>query len=148
MGSSLSRDFVAGLVAMAIGAFVLFEGSGYALGTARRMGPGFFPVALGGLLLLVGLAITLAGLRTHDRLPKPNPRALVAIPLALVVFALLVERVGFFPAGVAAVLVASAADGGSRPLTALVLALVLVPLAYGLFVLLLGVPIAFVEWRP
>jgi len=56
------KDFWSGLMFLAIGlAFVGFAQE-YDMGTAQRMGPGYFPTVLGGLLAILGLAIAIKGL--------------------------------------------------------------------------------------
>ena len=50
-----NKDVWAGLMLIAIGAAAIFVARSYPFGTALRMGPGFFPVVLGGLLIVFGL---------------------------------------------------------------------------------------------
>ncbi len=55
------RDMIGGAVMLAIGLYAaLHAGSQYDAGTLNRMGPGYFPVALGILLALIGVAITVS----------------------------------------------------------------------------------------
>ncbi|WP_301095635.1 tripartite tricarboxylate transporter TctB family protein, partial [Turicimonas muris] len=54
------RDFWAGVLFAAFGAFFCFYAvANYPLGTASRMGPGYFPMLLGGFLLFLGVLISL-----------------------------------------------------------------------------------------
>ena len=56
-----ARDVLAGLLFMAFGAVALVMAQSYAIGTAARRGPGYFPRLLGFLLLGGGfLALALA----------------------------------------------------------------------------------------
>ena len=48
------KDFFAGLLFIAFGIAAIVIGSNYALGTAARMGPGYFPRILGILLIALG----------------------------------------------------------------------------------------------
>ncbi len=48
------KDFWAGALFVAIGVGTLLMGSKYTLGTAARMGPGYFPRILGILLIVLG----------------------------------------------------------------------------------------------
>src|SRR4030095_8030134 len=57
------KDVFAGLLFIAFGIAAIVIGSGYALGTAARMGPGYFPRILGLLLIVLGLALALRALR-------------------------------------------------------------------------------------
>lgn len=53
------RDFWAGLMFMAFGGFFcLYSVYNYNIGTASRMGPGYFPMLLGGFLFFLGFFIT------------------------------------------------------------------------------------------
>ena len=49
---------------VAIGAAAMLIARNYAFGTALRMGPGYFPTVLGGILILFGLYLVVAGLRS------------------------------------------------------------------------------------
>jgi len=53
--SSGNRDFYAGALMMLIGLGACLEGLTYKLGTLTHMGPGFFPVALGVILVVLGM---------------------------------------------------------------------------------------------
>ena len=48
------KDFWAGVLFVAVGIAAIVLGSRYNLGTAARMGPGYFPRILGMLLILLG----------------------------------------------------------------------------------------------
>jgi len=61
-----NKDVWAGLMLIAIGAAAIFVARNYPFGTALRMGPGFFPVVLGGLLIAFGLAVLAIGLRQGE----------------------------------------------------------------------------------
>ena len=50
------KDLLAGLVFIVFGLAFAIAASRYQLGTAFRMGPGYFPVVLGGCLVLLGRA--------------------------------------------------------------------------------------------
>jgi hypothetical protein len=108
------RDLIAGGVLAAFGVFVaLYATHHYDIGTPSSMGPGFFPVALGWLLAGLGAVIALMSLRKTVQVLHPPPvslRALLAIAAAILVFSLLVERLGLVPATVALTFVAVFAE--------------------------------------
>ncbi len=108
-----SKDFWAGLMLLAIGLATIVIARGYPLGTALRMGPGYFPIALGAILALFGLHIGIRGLRgLGERIEGSwSRRALFVLPLSFALFGLLIDRLGFVPA-LAALIFASAAAGG------------------------------------
>jgi hypothetical protein len=125
----------------ATGAAALLLSRGYPAGTVLHMGPGFFPRALGGILVCLGLWIGLAGLRHGAPIEGGwSPRALIVLPLAMVGFGVLVERAGFVPALVVLVVGAAAAGREFRAGEVLLLAVGLTAMAVALFVWALGLP--------
>jgi hypothetical protein len=136
-----NRELWAGLMFAGTGAAAFLVAREYPVGTALRMGPGFFPRLLGGLLVLFGLYVALAGLRRGETIPAGwSPRALVVLPLAMVGFGVLVERAGFVPALVVLVVGAAAAGREFRIGEVALLAALLTALSVGLFVWALGLP--------
>ena len=61
------KDLLAGLVFIAFGLAFAIAASRYQLGTAFRMGPGYFPVVLGGCLVLLGVLIVVEGIVAGER---------------------------------------------------------------------------------
>lgn len=109
MNRFLSKDFLAGLMFIAFGLAALYFGRKLAMGTAVRMGPGYVPHMLAYIMMGLGFLITIVALVTASEpaeAPKWKPITLVTI--GIVVFALLFERAGLFPALVALILIASA----------------------------------------
>jgi len=124
------RDVICGLTFAALGALALVLAGAHRFGTLARIGPGFFPSLLGGLLVALGLVIAargaLAGLRAGwGEKVDWVPLALLAGLLigAAILGGLGIEpRQALFQAAIAAMGVAYAA--GRR-----VLALILGPIA-------------------
>lgn len=56
------KDFVSGLMFSGLGIAFAWGAATYNLGTGARMGPGYFPLMLGAVLTLLGLAITFSAL--------------------------------------------------------------------------------------
>ncbi len=54
------KDFFAGLLYLVVGAAFAWGSTYYTIGTSARMGPGYFPLLLGGLLALIGVVIMVA----------------------------------------------------------------------------------------
>src|SRR5262245_4686588 len=111
------------------------------------MGPGFFPRSLGVILVLLGLPVVARGLRGGGEKIAGgwSPRALVLLPLSMVLFGVLVEHAGFVPA-LAALIVGSAAAGREfRAGEVLLLTVVLIALSVGVFVWALGLPYPLVR---
>lgn len=136
-----NKDVWAGLLLIAIGAGAILVARDYPFGTALRMGPGYFPVMLGALLILFGLAILAAGLRRGERIAGAwSLRALVVLPLSLVLFGLLMQHAGFVPAMLVLIFGSAAAGTEFRFVEVMLFALGLTALAVVVFVWALGLP--------
>jgi Tripartite tricarboxylate transporter TctB family len=62
-----NKDLLAGLMFVAIG-LVFFVGAySYQMGTAARMGPGYFPRILGAIMVVLGLLVAGAGLKNQAK---------------------------------------------------------------------------------
>ncbi|MFN4100689.1 MAG: tripartite tricarboxylate transporter TctB family protein [Pararhodobacter sp.] len=103
-------DILGGLLMIAFGIFALVYAQRYSFGTVRQMGPGFFPVVLGGVLMVLGVLIVLPALRRPGPALTFNLRTLVLILGAVVVFGALLRPLGLPLATMAAVLLASMAE--------------------------------------
>ncbi len=136
-----SKDFWSGIMLIAIGAAALVIGRDYPFGTALRMGAGFFPLVLGALLVLFGVFFAARGWRSNDRIEGNwSPRALVILPLAFVLFGLLMQHAGFVPALFVLVVAAAAAGTEFKLVEVLLLAAGLTVLCVALFIWALGLP--------
>src|SRR6266545_2710389 len=94
-----NKDFWAGIMLIAIGAASIFIARGYLFGSTMRMGPGYFPSVLGGILVLFGIYVMAIGLRTSEKITVHcSLRALIVLPLSLVAFGVLMTHAGFIPA--------------------------------------------------
>lgn len=56
------KDFIAGLMFATVGAAFAIGAFEYTVGSAARMGPGYFPLMVGVLLTVLGLAVTVSAL--------------------------------------------------------------------------------------
>ena len=65
-----NRDYYGGALMAVIGVAAIIGGRDYPIGTLSRMGPGYFPVALGVILTLVGFAIAATARFANRRLPR------------------------------------------------------------------------------
>jgi hypothetical protein len=135
-------DFWCGLIFLAIGVAFMLLAREYRMGTAARIGPGYFPTLLGGVLAALGLSITLPSfLVAGEPLPRVSWRPLLMILISILVFGLLLEPAGLAVAVAAMVVVSGIADRELRLRESLALALFLVAFSIGIFVTLLGLPL-------
>ena len=136
-----NKDFLAGLLFLAIGAFAMVVARDYPMGWLERMGPGYFPTVLGGLLCLFGLYVMVRGLRSGAPVAGEwGWRPLGLITLSIVVFGASMERLGLIPALVLMFLVAAAAGREFRWKEVLILAALMSAFAAGVFVYGLKLP--------
>ena len=136
-----NRDFWAGVMLIATGAAAILIGRNYNFGNALRMGPGYFPSVLGGLLMLFGIYLVAAGLRRNEKIEGSwSLRALIVLPLSLVLFGLLMEHAGFVPALMVLIVGSAAAGSEFNLIEALALAVGLTAFAVVLFIWGIGLP--------
>ncbi len=141
-----NKDFWAGLMFICFGTAAILIARDYRFGNALRMGPGFFPTILGGILVAFGVAIMAVGLKSGETIKEClSLRALILIPLSLVLFGLLMRWAGFIPALVALVFSSAAAGKEFRFREVLVLTFLLVAAAVALFIWGLEMPFTLLK---
>ncbi|MGQ0544509.1 MAG: tripartite tricarboxylate transporter TctB family protein [Betaproteobacteria bacterium] len=140
------RDFWAGLVFCGFGLFVaVYAATHYKLGTAIRMGPGYFPTWVGGLVALLGLALLIRSLRlSGPRLALPRLRPMLLVLGATIAFGYLLKPLGLVLATMLLVIVAAAGGHEFRWREVLPLAAALAAFAFGVFVY--GLELPFPLW--
>jgi putative tricarboxylic transport membrane protein len=140
------RDFWAGAIYLALAAVVLSIGRNYSLGSSARMGPGYFPVALGAILAVFGMvSVGRSFLRPGEAISAFAWRPLVLVLGSVVLFGLLLDRVGVLIALPCLVVVSALASRHSRINVTSVSALAgLVAFCVIVFVKGLGVPMPLI----
>ncbi len=133
------RDFWAGVLFAAFGAFFCFYSiANYPLGTASRMGPGYFPMLLGGFLLFLGVLICLKSFffTPHDgsNIGPFDWRVVFIILGSVLVFALLLRPAGLIPATAVMIFISSFANRTHKIFQAIVLAIILSVAVWLIFV--------------
>jgi len=141
-----NRDVWAGLLFLATGAAALSIAREYPFGSTLRMGPGYFPRVLGGILVVFGACILVTGLRRGEPIEGGwSLRALIGLPLSMVLFGVLVEHAGFAPALVALILGSAAAGREFRLVEVLLLTGALAALSVAVFIWGLGLPYPLIK---
>jgi hypothetical protein len=105
------KEFWMGLLYLAIGGAGLWFGQRYPMGTAGRMGPGYLPILICGLLMLFGMislvrSVKMTGEPVGDLALKP----LALVLLSVFSFAALSIPAGLIIAILALVLISAAAS--------------------------------------
>lgn len=138
------EDAIAGLMFVGIGAFGLWIGQDYPVGTAVRMGPGYVPRALCFILLGLGAMIVVSALTSpaaRSEAPPFRLAPLVLIPLAVVAFALALPRLGLVIATGLLIVLSALADKGQRPIEIALALIALIMLTVAVFVWGVGIPL-------
>jgi Tripartite tricarboxylate transporter TctB family len=145
---SARQDFIGGVIAVAFGAFMLDKALDYPMGSMLRMGPGFFPAVISALIIMLGGALALRALRPRPTVTSVEIRfrPVIIISLAVVVFALMIERFGIVPATMTLVLVSSLAGARLRAWRALIMAAATTAAIYAIFIVILQMPFTVARW--
>jgi putative tricarboxylic transport membrane protein len=144
-------DVLAGLLFLTVAIVGLWVSREYSIGTALRMSTGYVPRLLLWVLLVLGGAILVSGIRTVESESEPEPstnsRAIILVPAALVAFALTLEQFGLLAACAILIGIGSLASRGLR-MREIVGAIVLLTfLTWAIFVWALGLTIrVWPEW--
>src|SRR5262245_2202963 len=89
------KDFWSGVMFCGFAAVAVFAARGYSLGSAGKMGPGYFPLLLGGLLGVLGVVlIARAVVLDGEPLPRFHIWPLAIIAAAVCLFGALIEPFG------------------------------------------------------
>jgi len=142
MNVRASKDLWAGIMFLGFAVVAVLAARGYSMGTAGRMGPGYFPMALGVVLGLLGLLIVARALIAGSgAISALQLRPLLVLAGAVALFGLLIERLGLVVTLLAVIAVSAFASRESRPLETAALAAALAAFSVGIFVYALRLPL-------
>jgi hypothetical protein len=106
------RDFWAGVMYAGVGAFFAGIALTYKLGTAARMGPGFFPFYLGLILVGIGIAVIFFSLREKgEKVDKFHWGPILWVLGSICLFGVMLKLTGVLAAGVALIVGCSFGSG-------------------------------------
>lgn len=142
------KDFWSGVMYLAFGLAAVWLARDYGMGSAGRMGPGYFPTVLGALLALIGLISAVRAFFGDGEGIGRFAWGEVALVLgAVLLFGFLVRSAGLVVALPALVVIGAFASKRFRLAPSLLLAAGLTVFSVLVFVKGLGVPMPlFGEW--
>jgi hypothetical protein len=149
------RDFYAGGLMILIGLGIAIKGATYRLGSPMHMGPGFFPTSLGGLLVLIGIAIaapafvpSAPGEEQDESILPEHPQwwAWFCILMSPVFFVFFGRYFGMAPGTFACVFIAALGDRDRTWKSTIILASVVTVFGVALFSYFLQVPMPIFTW--
>lgn len=105
------KDFWAGVLYIAFGGAGILIALDYPLGSASRMGPGYFPRGLGMLMILLGAILVLRSLRLRGApIAFPTFKPILIVLGSVIVFALAAPKGGLVVAIILLVFLSSFAS--------------------------------------
>ncbi|MCF3643064.1 tripartite tricarboxylate transporter TctB family protein [Rhizobium sp. TRM95111] len=132
---------VCGGALIATGLFFVWQSLSLDIGTAFRMGPGYFPLVLAVVLTVLGAVILVQATRVAGEPMGPIAvRGMLFILPAPIFFGLTVRGLGFVPALFCTAFIASFASRKMSPFAALVLSAALTLFSVAVFSYGLGLP--------
>jgi hypothetical protein len=140
-----NKDFLAGLLFLFIGVAAILVARDYPFGTAMRMGSGYFPTVLGGILALFGAWIMARGARSGAASGTKVQvtwgwKPLACIVAAMLLYGFLMPRLGLVPALVPMFFVAALGGREFRFGEVLALTALMTAFAAGVFLYALKLP--------
>jgi hypothetical protein len=143
-----TQDFCTGCAFVAFGAATVVLAQDYPLGSAARMGPAYFPTALGLVLVIIGVLVLLKSLTSADggNIGRIDLWLLLRVLLSVAAFAVLLNPLGLVATAVVVVMLARWAGQEFRFGEALASAFALALGSYLLFVKALGQTMPVWPW--
>lgn len=154
--NAFKKDYYGGALMILIGLTAVYASIQYHLGSLRRMGPGFFPCAIGALLALCGLLIALSArgpaaprsgpVVAHHSTGLPDLRGGVCILLGTLAFIAFGRYLGLLPATFAIVFICALGDRSNSLRQAVVLSIAMTIIAAVVFWWALGLQLPLFKW--
>ena len=141
-------DFWAGIMFIGFGVLAIVISRDYPIGSAMRMGPGYFPTWIGAILVLLGAIIASTALKVPgDKVGPFAWKAMLVLSIAFCTFAWGIDHIGFIPSLFIMVVVSAMAGREFRLKEVLILAVVLIIGCCALFIKGLELPFPLFWWR-
>jgi hypothetical protein len=136
------QDFGAAILFLTIGIAGIYFGRELNFGTAAKMGPGYFPTVLSGIIVFIGAIVGLKSLAIEGPAIEPvRLRPVIFILVAVLAFGFLIEQIGLAITTTGLAIFAAYARNDVNLKEALILAVVLAAFAIGVFAYALGQPL-------
>jgi len=140
--SRAPRDLGSAFVIILIGAAGIYFGADLTMGTAGRMGPGYFPRLLSWCIVGMGAIIGFLALGSEGPpIEKPHIRPIFFVLASLVAFGYLLDYIGLAVTAVVSVMIAAFARKEVKLLESLIFAVLISLACVLIFVYALGQPL-------
>ncbi|MET0507548.1 MAG: tripartite tricarboxylate transporter TctB family protein [Burkholderiaceae bacterium] len=141
------KDFWSGVMFVALGILFIIWSREYQFGNSQRMGPGYFPTILGYLMTLLGILVAIPAFSAKSpvvAVDRVGWRGLLIVLGAVLLYALLLLRLGFVVSLVVLVVLSAIASDEFSWKETLISVIVLGVLSYIVFVK--GLELQFPVW--
>ena len=131
------RDFWAGVLFIVTGLIFMVLSRQYNVGTSAKMGPGYFPMMLGGLRAVLGVMVVIPSvLKSAEvlKITKIEPRMVLLVLVAVAVYAFALPKLGFIVALFALIVISSIASHEFNLKTTLISSVILLVFSWLVFV--------------
>ena len=135
------QDFWSGVMFIALGLGFAWKAASYQMGTAARMGPGYFPFALGLVLAILGAIVLLGSLAknaTETQVEKFDWRITFLVIGSVILYGLILKLLGIYISVFVLVVVSSLASHEFNLKVAIANGIFLVVFSYLAFIKGLG----------
>jgi len=150
------REYYGGALMLLLGVGAVLQGLDYKVGSLTQMGPGFFPVAFGVILALIGVLIAGTAKRPdgrvaiHDEVAQkvdgPEWRGWICILGGVAAFAILGKWGGLLPATFAITFISALGDRDNSLRSSFILAVALSVISVVIFWWALQVQLPLFTW--
>ncbi len=144
------EDFWAGMMFIGFGLTAIVVATDYPMGSAMRMGPGYFPTYLGAIMIVLGAIISFRSTKVQgEGIRAFGWRGLILLSLAFFSYGLMIDNfdLGFIPSIASVVFLSALAGREFRLVETLILVAVLAIGTTALFIWGLGLPYPLFWWR-
>lgn len=141
------QNFWSGVMFVAIGLFFAFFARDYQMGTAAKMGPGYFPFWLGVIMSLLGAIIAVSALSSkaeENKVGRLSFRPLFIIIGSVILYGILLRPLGVYLSSLILVILGSTASHEFKWKTAIINAICLTVAVH--FIFIVGLGLIFPLW--
>ena len=142
------EDFWAGLMFIGFGVLAIVVSRDYPMGSAMRMGPGYFPTYLGVMMAILGAIISALSFKVEGaKVGKFALRPMILLGIAFVSFGWAIDHIGFIPALLIMIFLSALAGKEFKLKEISILSAVLIAGCWALFIKGLELPFPLFWWR-
>ena len=142
------EDFWAGMMFIGFGVLAIVISRDYPMGSAMRMGPGYFPTWIGVIMVLLGAIISAISFKVvGGAVGRFAWKPMVVLAIAFCTFAWGIDHIGFIPSLAVMIVLSALAGKEFRLKEVLILMVVLIVGCWALFIKGLELPFPLFWWR-